>query len=151
MHDAVATYLNEFILLSVDIENISVHVKSISASGQARCSHETHVPFLGAILNYTSLCADQYLTVKREWSTGSGVREVREWDWGSVSVLLPTAAARSVSVNLGGLYVVGMHACAQLHTLDSLRNAWEKQFPCSSFFHPLVHTQYSPPQPRLQP
>ena len=32
-------------------------------SGQARCSYETHVPFLGAILNYTSLCADQYLPV----------------------------------------------------------------------------------------
>ena len=35
----------------------------ISTSGQARCSHETHAPFLGAILNYTLLCADQYLTV----------------------------------------------------------------------------------------
>lgn len=31
--------------------------------GSGRCSYETHVPFLGAILNYTSLCADQYLTV----------------------------------------------------------------------------------------
>ena len=58
--------LNTPTLLSfanVTVRSLPQRRKCISTSGQARCSHETHVPFLGAILNYTSLCADQYLTV----------------------------------------------------------------------------------------